>query len=144
MRKTKTFAAGATALMLALLCVATISVSNAEEASTDSEFFVVFNTFFQLYSQEAQVRCFANVAEHLTDDGLFVIEVQVPPIQRFRGDNFVDIYRVDRDRIMLGFEIADGVPGTVAAGMGALAIGTDGAGSIRIRNTRRSVGESQR
>ncbi len=27
--------------------------------------FVVFNTFFQLYSQDAQVRCFANVARHL-------------------------------------------------------------------------------
>jgi SAM-dependent methyltransferase len=33
--------------------------------------FVVFNTFFGLPSQEAQVRCFARVAEHLTDEGVF-------------------------------------------------------------------------
>ena len=40
--------------------------------------FVVFNSFFALVSQEEQVRCFANVAAHLTDDGVFVIEAFVP------------------------------------------------------------------
>jgi hypothetical protein len=31
--------------------------------------FVVFNTFFNLITQEDQVRCFQNVAAHLTEDG---------------------------------------------------------------------------
>ena len=30
--------------------------------------YVVFNTFFALLSQQAQLRCFRNVAEHLTEE----------------------------------------------------------------------------
>jgi hypothetical protein len=34
--------------------------------------YVVFNTLFNLLTQEEQVRCFENVAAHLTEDGSFV------------------------------------------------------------------------
>ena len=40
--------------------------------------FVVFNTFFGLPTQEGQVRCFAAVSEHLTGDGVFVLEPSSP------------------------------------------------------------------
>ena len=40
--------------------------------------FVVFNTLFNLLTQDDQVRCFENVAAHLTDDGVFVVEAMVP------------------------------------------------------------------
>ena len=40
--------------------------------------YVVFNTLFNLLTQEDQVRCFENVAAHLTDDGSFVVEAYVP------------------------------------------------------------------
>src|SRR5258706_1613967 len=40
--------------------------------------YVVFNSFFNVLSQEDQVRCFENVAAHLTVDGAFVIEAFVP------------------------------------------------------------------
>jgi SAM-dependent methyltransferase len=40
--------------------------------------YVVFNTFFALLTQEAQVRCFRRVAEHLDDSGAFVIEAFMP------------------------------------------------------------------
>ena len=36
--------------------------------------YVVFNTLFNLSTQEDQVRCFENVAAHLTRDGAFVVE----------------------------------------------------------------------
>ncbi|MFN2555449.1 MAG: class I SAM-dependent methyltransferase [Nitriliruptorales bacterium] len=39
--------------------------------------FVAFNTFFALASQGEQVRCFRNVAQHLSDEGVFVIEAFV-------------------------------------------------------------------
>ena len=42
-----------------------VTIGDMADVPVDGEFalvFVVFNTFFQLYSQEAQVRCFANVA----------------------------------------------------------------------------------
>jgi SAM-dependent methyltransferase len=45
--------------------------------------YVVFNTFFALVSQSDQVRCFENVAAHLTGDGVFVIEAFVPDVTRF-------------------------------------------------------------
>src|SRR5262245_43968262 len=40
--------------------------------------FIVFNSFFNVLTQEDQVRCFENVAARLTDDGSFVIEAYVP------------------------------------------------------------------
>jgi SAM-dependent methyltransferase len=46
--------------------------------------YVVFNTFFMLTSQTEQVRCFRNVASHLTDNGSFVIEAFVPNLSRFQ------------------------------------------------------------
>jgi SAM-dependent methyltransferase len=36
--------------------------------------YVPFNSFFNLLSQDDEIRCFANVAQHLADDGVFVIE----------------------------------------------------------------------
>ena len=42
--------------------------------------YVVFNTLFNLLTQDDQVRCFENVATHLTDDGVFVVEAFVPTL----------------------------------------------------------------
>jgi hypothetical protein len=53
--------------------------------------FVVYNTLFNLLTQEDQVRCFENVATHLTDDGSFVVEAFVPSfLYRLRSDQYVD------------------------------------------------------
>lgn len=38
--------------------------------------YVVFNTMFNLLTQQDQVRCFKNVAGHFGNDGSFVIEAQ--------------------------------------------------------------------
>ena len=57
--------------------------------------YVVFNTLFNLLTQEDQVRCFENVAAHLADDGLFVVEAFVPSsLTRLRDDQFVDVEQV--------------------------------------------------
>jgi SAM-dependent methyltransferase len=63
--------------------------------------FVVFNTFFGLLTQEDQVRCFANVAAHLTDDGVFAIEVFVPDLARFDRQQRVNANIVELDRVMI-------------------------------------------
>jgi SAM-dependent methyltransferase len=53
--------------------------------------YLVFNTFFNLLTQDDQVRCFTNVAAHLTDDGRFVVEAFVPSyLHRLRDDQYVD------------------------------------------------------
>ncbi len=50
--------------------------------------YIVFNTFFALLSQEEQVRCFQNVAKHLTSTGHFLLETFMPDMTRFqRGQN---------------------------------------------------------
>ncbi len=58
---------------------------------------VVFSTLFSLRSQEEQVRCFRNVALHLSDDGLFVIEAFVPDVSRFDHQQRVSASRVKSD-----------------------------------------------
>ncbi len=53
--------------------------------------YLVFNTLFNLLSQDDQVRCFENVAAHLTDDGVFVVEAFVPDfLFRLRDHQYVD------------------------------------------------------
>jgi hypothetical protein len=64
--------------------------------------FVVFNTLFNLLTQDDQVRCFENVAAHLTDDGVFVVETLVPTfLARLRDDQYVDAEAIGVDEVRL-------------------------------------------
>ena len=64
--------------------------------------YVVFNTLFNLLTQEDQVRCFENVAAHLTDDGSFVIEAGSPAfLYRLRNDQHVDAESIEVDTVRL-------------------------------------------
>ena len=63
--------------------------------------FVVFNTLFALTTQDDQVRCFANVARHLTDQGVFVVEAFVPDSTRFTRHQTVGVDWVETDRAQL-------------------------------------------
>jgi SAM-dependent methyltransferase len=51
-------------------------------AGTFSLAFLVFNTIENLTTQDEQVACFQNAARHLEPGGCFLIEVQVPDLQR--------------------------------------------------------------
>ena len=63
--------------------------------------YVVFNTFFMLLTQEAQVRCFARAAKRLADGGVFVLEAFVPDTTLYdRGSN-VRVKSVETDRVFL-------------------------------------------
>jgi hypothetical protein len=64
--------------------------------------YVVFNTLFNLLTQEGQVRCFENVAAHLADDGSFVIEAYVPAfLYRLRNNQYVDAEAIEVDEVRL-------------------------------------------
>jgi SAM-dependent methyltransferase len=71
--------------------------------------FVAFNTFFGLSSQDDQLRCFAGVAEHLADDGLFVIEAFVPDLSRFDRGQRVGVTEVGADTVYLETGVHDPV-----------------------------------
>jgi SAM-dependent methyltransferase len=64
--------------------------------------FLVFNTLFNLLTQDDQVRCFENVASHLTADGSFVVEAFVPSyLTRLRSDQYVDAEAIGVDEVTL-------------------------------------------
>jgi SAM-dependent methyltransferase len=44
--------------------------------------YLVFNTIVNLTSQDAQVACFANAADHMQPGGCFVVEVGIPQLRR--------------------------------------------------------------
>jgi methyltransferase family protein len=66
--------------------------------------YLVFNTFFGLLSQEDQVRCFENVASHLTDEGVFVLEAFVPDLARFDRGQRVSTDQVGNDRVRINVD----------------------------------------
>jgi SAM-dependent methyltransferase len=52
--------------------------------------YLVYNTIFNLVTQDAQVACFENAAAHLASGGTFVIETGVPGLQDLpRGQTIV-------------------------------------------------------
>jgi SAM-dependent methyltransferase len=64
--------------------------------------YIVWNTLFNLLTQDDQVRCFQNVAAHLTDDGSFVIEAASPAsLYRLRDHQYVDAEAVEMDEVRL-------------------------------------------
>jgi SAM-dependent methyltransferase len=63
--------------------------------------YVLFNTFYALLSQKEQVRCFQNVARHLSPGGVFVIEAFVPDLTRFQGGQAVRATQVRIDEVHL-------------------------------------------
>jgi hypothetical protein len=57
--------------------------------------YLVFNTIFNLTTQDGQVACFANAAAHLERGGRFVIEARVPELQRLPLGQTVLPWRAD-------------------------------------------------
>jgi len=64
--------------------------------------YLVFNTLFNLLTQDDQVRCFQNVAAHLAPEGCFVVEAFVPTyLHRLRANQYVDAEALAVDRVRL-------------------------------------------
>lgn len=89
-----------------------VVMGNFADVDVDGDFdliYVVFNTLFALTTQEEQVRCFRNVARHLTDDGVFVVEAFVPDLTRFRRHQNLEVDRIELDSARLSVERHDPV-----------------------------------
>jgi len=87
-----------------------VSLGDFGEVAVEGQFsliFVVFNTFFALLTQEAQVRCFANVAAHLEPGGLFAIEAFVPDPSRYIRNQSVVVTTVGLDQVRLAVSLHD-------------------------------------
>jgi SAM-dependent methyltransferase len=89
-----------------------VAIGDFADVAVDGRFalvFVAFNTFFGLLSQEAQVRCFARVADRLADGGAFVIEAFVPDASRFDRGQRVGVTSLDVDGVQLEVSVHDPV-----------------------------------
>ena len=62
--------------------------------------YLVFNTIYNLLTQDGQVRCFENAARHLATNGVFVVEAGVPSAW-LRADQFVNVEHLSSDEVML-------------------------------------------
>ncbi|NJC24258.1 SAM-dependent methyltransferase [Arthrobacter pigmenti] len=62
--------------------------------------YLVYNTIYNLLTQEDQVRCFENAARHLSDHGVFVVEAGVPAAW-IRRDQFINVEKLTNDRVVL-------------------------------------------
>ena len=67
--------------------------------------YLVYNTIENLTTQDEQVECFRNAAAHLERSGCFVIEVEVPALQRLPPGETVRAFTVSPTR--LGFDEYD-------------------------------------
>jgi len=63
--------------------------------------FLVYNTIFNLVTQEDQVLCFQNAAAHLGDGGRFVVEAALPGPLYNLSPQYVDAEAVEVDRVVL-------------------------------------------
>ena len=69
-----------------------------DDDRVDGEFslvYLVFNTIGNLTTQDAQVACFQNAAEHLRSGGRFVIETGVPALQKLPVGQTIVPFRAD-------------------------------------------------
>jgi len=87
--------------------------------------YIVFNTLFNLLTQDDQVRCFQNVAEHLGGDGSFVVEGLVPTfLYRLRHDQYVEVEGIAIDEVRL--DVARHDPVTQILAESHLSLSADG------------------
>jgi len=95
--------------------------------------YLVYNTIGNLLTQDDQVRCFENAARHLTDDGVFVLECQVPTAPSRAGHQFVDPEIIGVDHVV--FDVSRYDPVSQILDENHVRISSDGIvfGPIRVR-----------
>jgi SAM-dependent methyltransferase len=85
-----------------------VALGDFSTARVDGAFavvYLVFNTIFNLVTQDAQVACFENAARHLQRGGRFVIETAVPDLQLLPPGQTVVPFRADPEGV--SFDVYD-------------------------------------
>lgn len=81
-----------------------LTVGNFGDIPVEGKFsliFVVFNTFYALLTQDEQIRCFQNAAQHLKPGGVFLIDAFVPDLARFTDHQTFRVVKMDVDQVNL-------------------------------------------
>jgi SAM-dependent methyltransferase len=85
-----------------------VTIGDFSTTRVDGEFplvYLVFNTIFNLVTQDEQVACFQNAAAHLRSGGRFVIETGVPGLQQLPLGQTIVPFRADPGGI--SFDVYD-------------------------------------
>ncbi len=85
-----------------------VTIGDFATTRVDGKFtvaYLVYNTIQNLTSQDAQVACFQNVANHLEPGGCFVIEVGLPDLQRLSFGETIRPFSLNETH--LGFDEYD-------------------------------------
>ena len=94
-----------------------VEIGDMAEARVEGTFdliYLVFNTIFNLTTQEAQVRCFKNAARHLSAGGMFVVETVVPDFSEYVDGQRMKGSWANMDAARFEIAIQDRVAQTVA------------------------------
>jgi SAM-dependent methyltransferase len=81
-----------------------VTIGDFADVPVDGTFplvFIAFNTLFALLSQEAQVRCFANVAPRLADGGVFAVEAFVPDLALYNRNQRLFVMDMDTSMVRI-------------------------------------------
>ena len=110
-----------------------VTLGDMVEVPVDGTFplvYLVFNSLFAISTQERQVRCFQNVADHLEPGGRFLVECFVPDVKRFDSENTrMAVSEIGEDGAY-AYEVAIHDP--VHQAVRSLHIRTDGDGADRV------------
>ena len=85
-----------------------VTIGDFSTTRVDGRFslvYLVFNTIFNLITQDEQVACFRNAAAHLDAGGCFVVELEVPDLQRLPPGQNISVIGVDARTI--SFDVYD-------------------------------------
>lgn len=94
-----------------------VEIGDMAEVRVEGTFdlvYLVFNTIFNLTTQEAQVRCFKNAARHLSAKGVFVVETVVPDFSEYVDGQRMKGFWAKMDAARFEIAIHDRVAQTVA------------------------------
>ncbi len=94
-----------------------VEIGDMAEARVEGTFdliYLVFNTIFNLTTQEAQVRCFKNASRHLSPRGMFVVETVVPDFSEYVDGQRMKGSWANMDAARFEIAIQDRVAQTVA------------------------------
>jgi SAM-dependent methyltransferase len=85
-----------------------VTIGDFATTRVDGQFslvYLVFNTIFNLITQDEQVACFQNAAGHLHAGGSFVVELEVPDLQRLSPGQNINVIGVDAST--MSFDVYD-------------------------------------
>jgi SAM-dependent methyltransferase len=81
-----------------------VSMGNFADVAVRGKYsliYIVFNTIYQLLTQDEQIRCITNVAAHLAPEGVFVLEAFVPDLTRFSAGQVTRVNRIEDRAVQL-------------------------------------------